>query len=59
MSLAYLIAQSKSSVFKTRDCHIVLSSLNLDDLLIGNFTKYGTSAGDINPIGSFSKSRLK
>lgn len=38
---------------------LVLGSSNLDESLRGYFTKYDCSSADINPIGSFSKLRLK
>ena len=38
---------------------MVLGSSNLDESLRGYFTKYDCSSADINPIGSFSKIRLK
>jgi len=38
---------------------MVLGSSNLDETLIGHFTKYDYSSADINPIGSFSKVRIK
>ena len=37
----------------------MLGSSNLDESLRGYFTKYDCSAADLNPIGSFSKLRLK
>ena len=38
---------------------LVLGSSNLDESLRGYFTKYDCSSSDINPIGSFSKYRLR
>ena len=38
---------------------LVLSSGNLDELITGFLTKYNSSSGDLNPIGSISKVRLR
>ena len=38
---------------------LVLSCANLDHLTTGLFSKYDSFSGDINPIGSFSRSRIK
>lgn len=38
---------------------IMLASGNLDEAQLGYLTKYDCSSGDINPIGSLSKTKLK
>ena len=60
MVLAYLIAGLIPEKFIHNNGFIlILSSTNLDEALTGNFTKYDCSAGDLNPIGSFSKIELR
>jgi NAD+ synthase (glutamine-hydrolysing) len=56
MILAYLMAGLTPWHFNRKRFLLVLSSGNLDEGLRGYFTKYDCSSGDINPIGSFSKS---
>lgn len=38
---------------------LVLASGNLDESLLGYLTKYDCSSGDLNPIGSLSKKKIK
>ena len=38
---------------------VVLASSNADEALRGFFTKYDAGSGDLNPIGSFSKTELR
>ena len=38
---------------------MVLGSSNVDEALMGYYTKYDCSSADLNPIGSFSKINLK
>lgn len=38
---------------------LVLGSSNMDEILVGYYTKYDASAADINPIGSLSKKYVK
>lgn len=59
MLLSYLFAQTELEIPKRRGFLLVLGSSNLDESLRGYFTKYDCSAADFNPIGSFSKLRLK
>lgn len=60
MVLSYLLAGLIPSKYLSPDAFIlVLSSTNLDEALTGNLTKYDCSAGDLNPIGSFSKIELR
>lgn len=60
MVLSYMLAglvpwtQKRKSSFL-----LVLSSGNLDEMITGYLTKYDCSSGDINPIGSISKCRIK
>lgn len=59
MVLSYLIAQIELTAQKRSGFLLVLSSSNLDESLRGYMTKYDCSSGDLNPIGSLSKSTLK
>ena len=38
---------------------LVLGSSNMDEILVGYYTKYDASAADINPIGSLPKTYIK
>jgi len=51
MMMSYIIPQVSTN---TKNL-IHLSSLNSDDINIGNYTKYGLSNCDLNPIGNLSK----
>ena len=59
MVLSYFIAGLVPWVRGTNGFCLVLSSGNLDEGILGYMTKYDCSSGDINPIGSISKERLK
>lgn len=59
MSLAYMFANMELEVRKRKGFLLVLGSGNLCESLRGYFTKYDCSSADINPIGSFSKVRLR
>ena len=59
MVLGYSIAMMEPEINNQEGFLLVLGSSNLDEALRGYFTKYGCSSADINPIGSFSKVRLR
>jgi NAD+ synthase (glutamine-hydrolysing) len=59
MVLSYFMAQLELEKPKKEGFLLVLGSANLDEALRGYFTKYDCSSADYNPIGSFSKNRLK
>lgn len=59
MVLSYLLAQIELTAQKRSGFLLVLSSSNLDESLRGYMTKYDCSSGDLNPIGSLTKSMLK
>ena len=59
MVLGYSLAMMEPEINNQEGFLLVLGSSNLDEALRGYFTKYGCSSADINPIGSFSKIRLK
>ncbi len=59
MVLTYFLASLELEKDNLDGFLLVLGSSNLDESLRGYFTKYDCSSSDINPIGSFSKYRLK
>jgi NAD+ synthase (glutamine-hydrolysing) len=59
MVLAYFMAAIEMEAEKLEGFLMVLGSSNLDESLRGYFTKYDCSSADFNPIGSFSKNRIK
>lgn len=59
MSITYMLAQLELSSRNLPGFLLVVTSSNLDEALRGYLTKYDCSSGDINPIGSMSKSSLK
>ena len=59
MILAYLCGQLLPTVNNRKGGILVLSSGNVDEALVGYYTKYDSSSGDLNPIGSISKENLK
>ena len=59
MAITYMIAQLELSSRNIPGFLLVVSSSNLDESLRGYLTKYDCSSGDINPIGSLSKTTLK
>lgn len=59
MVLTYFLAALELEKENLDGFLLVLGSSNLDESLRGYFTKYDCSSADINPIGSFSKYRLK
>lgn len=59
MVLTYFLATLELEKENLDGFLLVLGSSNLDESLRGYFTKYDCSSADINPIGSFSKYRLK
>lgn len=63
MVMSYLLSQispllNKSNTEKPGFL-LVLASGNLDESMLGYLTKYDCSSGDINPIGSLSKIKIK
>jgi NAD+ synthase (glutamine-hydrolysing) len=59
MVLSYMFSQIELELLNRSGFLLVLGSANLDEGLRGYFTKYDCSSADINPIGSFSKERLR
>jgi NAD+ synthase (glutamine-hydrolysing) len=59
MTLSYFLAGLVPWVRGKSGFCLVLSSGNLDEGILGYLTKYDCSSGDLNPIGSISKERLK
>ncbi len=59
MVLSYFIASLIPWVRGKSGFCLVVSSANLDEGILGYLTKYDCSSGDLNPIGSISKERLK
>lgn len=58
MITSYLIAQMTP---ETGDCSgflLVMSSINVDESLLGNHTKYDCASGDVAPIGSLTKVQI-
>jgi NAD+ synthase (glutamine-hydrolysing) len=60
MIMSYMIAGLIPYIQQRKHSFLlVLSSGNLDELITGFLTKYNSSSGDLNPIGSISKVRLR
>lgn len=59
MVISYLFAQMLPWVRNRRGTLLVLGTGNVDEALRGYLTKYDCSSGDINPIGSISKTDLR
>jgi NAD+ synthase (glutamine-hydrolysing) len=59
MVLTYFLAALELEERKIDGFLLVLGSGNLDEGLRGYYTKYDNSSCDINPIGTFSKLRLR
>ena len=60
MIMSYMIAGLIPMIQQRKHSFLlVLSSGNLDELITGFLTKYNSSSGDLNPIGSISKVRLR
>ncbi|WCJ26567.1 Glutamine-dependent NAD(+) synthetase [Euphorbia peplus] len=59
MVLAHALASTLPWVHNKSGSYLVLSSSNADDQLIGKFTKYGCSSGDLNPIGTINKQDIQ
>ena len=59
MVLSYFLAMMEPEINNQEGFLLVLGSSNLDEALRGYYTKYDCSSADINPIGSFSKVRLR
>jgi len=59
MTLSYLIAQVGPFTTKNKDGWLInLSCGNAEDSIMGNGAKYGTSSGDIAPLGSLHKTHI-
>lgn len=59
MVLSYFLAQLLPWVRSRPGALLVLATANVDEGLRGYMTKYDCSSGDINPIGSISKTDLR
>jgi NAD+ synthase (glutamine-hydrolysing) len=59
MVLTYFLASLELEKRNLGGFLLVLGSSNLDEILRGYYTKYDNSSSDVNPIGSFSKYRLR
>ena len=59
MVMSYFLAQLIPGEYQLPTYVLVLGSANLDESLVGYFTKYDCSSADINPIGGISKTDLK
>jgi len=59
MVMSYFLAQLIPGEYQLPSYVLVLGSANLDESLVGYFTKYDCSSADINPIGGISKTDLK
>ena len=55
MLLTYLISQIITGLKNQNGFKLNLACSNSDEVLIGYYTKYDASAGDLNPIGSLPK----
>jgi NAD+ synthetase len=55
MLLTYLISQIITGLKNQSGFKLNLACSNSDEVLIGYYTKYDASAGDLNPIGSLPK----
>lgn len=59
MTLSYLVAQVAPFTTRNKDGWLInLSNGNCEDSIMGNGAKYGTSAGDIAPLGSLHKTHV-
>ena len=59
MVLGYFLASLEMEKRQMEGFLLCLGSANLDESLRGYYTKYDCSSADVNPIGSFSKYRLR
>jgi len=59
MVLSYFCSQLLLFSKNKKGGLLVLGSSNVDEALMGYYTKYDCSSADLNPIGSFSKINLK
>ena len=59
MVLSYLFAQLLPWSRGCGGTLLVLASANVDECLRGYMTKYDCSSGDLNPVGSISKTDLR
>ena len=59
MVMTYYLAALEVEKQDMKGFLLVLGAANLDEALRGYYTKYDCSSSDLNPIGSFSKYRLR
>ena len=59
MLMSYFIAQLIPSRYNLQGFILVLTSVNVDDLLRGNFTKYGVSSGDLDLYQTLNRNEIK
>lgn len=60
MTLSYLVAQIGPFTTKNKDGWLInLSNGNAEDSIMGNGAKYGSSSGDIAPLGSLNKTHIQ
>lgn len=58
MVVAFMLASLLPWLHRKPGFYLVLSTTTADEGLFGNFTKYGSSSGDINLVGSINKKDL-
>lgn len=58
MVVTYLLAQLAPSKFNRKGFLLTLGTGNVNETILGYFTKYDCSSGDINLIGSLSKKNI-
>jgi len=54
--ISYFVAQVLPNITKRKGFFLVMATGNGDECIRGYFTKYDNSSGDLDPIGSWSKS---
>jgi len=59
MIMSYLMAQLVPWTKNGQGFLLVLGTTNIDEILRGYYTKYDSSAADLNPIGGINKQDLK
>lgn len=59
MILSYLIAQLLPTVNKNKGYLLVLGSTNVDESLLGYYTKYDCTSCDLSPIGALNKKYIQ
>jgi len=55
MILAYYLSKKFAIEYNLPSSLLVLGSGNLDEAIVGYYTKYDCSSADINPIASLTK----